>query len=868
MSDDVLSLIAGEQPKTTPQQQGGKVNAMNVGNIRPVGGTGFAQPQSFEEGIKSIDDNLKVYGSKHGINTLRGVISRWAPPSDNNDTETYIKNVSQKTGIKPDDKIDLSNPVIRHILSGPIILQEKGLKNLMQGSQQGSTQQQEQQPADDVSSLILGTAPVNQPAQPKQIQSVEKPQETGAFVGYPHMAKQAQNAVPSQAKPQLEQLGKDLTNPSFIAKDLAAQFDNTIGSVLPFFVKNISQASTRFLGADKAEEISNKLTSYVDKPVGKAFGITNDPVYQNQALSKIMSFIGENKEKGDEYIANQLGIPKSDVAFFSNMAMIKAKPIKAISKVGETAKTVADSLGEAVAEMKKPQGKSSVTLQPLESTLSGVGAAKSEINPYKGFTGEDTISKGEFPSVKLSRIGKDVTKPEQAKIADVIKEIMGSESGIRPGVITRNENTLRNEYGEAKLPNPTPKGELLKQQIVNEQNALYNYAAKRIENTGADKNLVTDYERGQRLHDAVASEEGLLGHFKEEKQKLYQEAKDIVGDNPIQTSHVDTLLNNPQFKSGLKLKNHEGVAKGAEELIKLAKEVGFTDEFNVTHPPGSISAYDAVRKSINSDWTPDNAKTIKKINKAIDDDIASAGGGDLYKKADNLHEAEKTLFESKGMKELFKDLDPNGIQKGVPFEQIISKLNSMPVDQWKHVFDTLSLLENGLVKTKKFEMQVPSNIQDFAKAAKAEMLGGLAREVYQKGAKNQGEWNKNEVHTILNARAEKIKHGFSPEEQKAFHTLNYGGHFLQPKHEYEGAGLQNRRVGLIEKNAPALGEAVGATIGTAVVPGFGTAIGSYFGRKQGESTQGKISSKKAQKEKAKLEEEMQKNTKLSDIGKK
>lgn len=869
MSDDVLSLIAGEQPKTTPQQ-GGKVNAMNVGNIRPVGGTGFVQPQSFEEGIKSIDENLKAYGSKHGINTLRGVISRWAPPSDNNDTETYIKNVSQKTGIKPDDKIDLSNPVIRHILSGPIILQEKGLKNLMQGSQQGqqSTQQQGQQPTDDVSSLILGTAPVNQPAQPKQIQSVEKPQDTGAFVGYPHMARQAQNAAPSQAKPQLEQLGKDLTNPSFIAKDLAAQFDNTIGSILPFFVKNISQASTRFLGADKAEEISNKLSSYVDKPIGKAFGITNDPVYQNEALGKIMGFIGENKEKGDQYIANQLGIPKSDVAFFSNMAMLKANPSKAISKVGETTKAVAESLGEAVAEMKKPQSKRSVTLQPLESTLSGVGAAKSEINPYKGFTGEDITSKGEFPQVKLSRVSQDVAKPEQAKIAEVVKDIMGNEASIRPGVITRNENTLRNEFAEAKLPNPTPKGELLKQQIANEQNALYNYAAKRIENTGADKNLVTDYERGQRLHDAVASEEGLLGYFKEEKNRLYQEAKDQVGDNPIQTSHVDSLLNDPQFKSGLKLKNHEGVAKGAEELIQLAKEVGFTDEFGVNHPAGSISAYDAVRKAINSDWTPDNAKTIKKINRAIDEDIASAGGGDLYKKADNLHEAERTLFESKGMKELFGELDPNGIQKGVPFEQIISKLNSMPVDQWKHVFDTLSLLENGLVKTKKFEMQVPPNIQEFAKSAKAEILGGLAREVYQKGAKNQGEWNKNEVNTILNARAEKIKHGFSPEEQKAFHTLNYGGHFLQPKHEYEGAGLQQRRVGLIEQNAPALGEAAGAAIGTAIAPGVGTAIGSFLGRKQGESTQGKMSAKKAQKERLKLEEEMKQNVKLSDIGKK
>jgi hypothetical protein len=880
MSDDVLSLIGGEQPKTTPQQ-GGKVSAMNVGNIRPVGGTGFVQHQTYEEGIKAIDDNLKAYGSKHGINTIRGVISRWAPPSDNNDTEAYIRNVSQKTGIKPDEKIDLSNPVIRHILSGPIILQEKGVKSFLpkqdqQSNQQLSQQQGQQstqQPTDDVSSLILGTAPTKQTQQTQQVQQVqpeEKPQNTGAFVGFPHLIKQAQNATPSQAKPQLEQMGQELTSPSFIGKDLAAKFDNTIGSVLPFFTKKISQAGTRFLGADKAAEISDRLTSYVDKPVGKAFGITEDPVYQNEALGKIMGFIGENKEKGDEWIANNTGLNKNDVQFFTDLALIKAgeKPTTLIKKPIEAAETVASSLQEALSEIKKPKTPS-VTIEGVnyQPTLSGVGAAKTEINPYGRFTGEDIESKGQYPQIKLSRISKDVPKTEQSQIAQIVNEIGGGELGLREGVKTRNENTLRNEFAEAKMPNPTMRGQVLKEQIANEQNALYRYGEQRITNTGANKNLLSDYERGQVMHDAIASEEGLLGHIKQEKQSLFQEAKDKVGDNSIQTTHVNDLLSDPQFKAGLGLKKNEGVAASAEELIRLAKEVGFKDDFGVVHPPGSISAYDAVKKSLNAGWSLDNAKIIARINRAIDQDIAAAGGEGLYKKADKLHEAEKTLFESKGMKQLFGELDPNGIQKGVPFEQMITKLNQMPVDQWKHVFDTLTLLENGLVKTKKFEMQVPKEIQDYARVAKAEMLGGLAREIYQAGAKNAGEWNKNAVNTVLNARAEKIKHGFPPSEQKAFHTLNLGGHFMQPKHEYEGAGLQQRRVGLIEKSLPGLSEATGAAVGTAIAPGVGTAIGSFLGRKQGEATQSKLSAKKEKKESKKLQEQLKKNIKLSDIGK-
>jgi hypothetical protein len=136
MDDFVQFLTGGASKSPTPT---------NVGNIRPVGSsTGFQQFDTPEAGIKAVDDQLRIYGSKHKLKTLREVISRWAPPSEN-DTESYIKNVSQRTGIKPDEEIDLSNPTIRHVISGPIILQEQGLKRL-KGTPQATTQQPTQQP--------------------------------------------------------------------------------------------------------------------------------------------------------------------------------------------------------------------------------------------------------------------------------------------------------------------------------------------------------------------------------------------------------------------------------------------------------------------------------------------------------------------------------------------------------------------------------------------------------------------------------------------------------------------------------------------------------------------------------------------------
>lgn len=88
----------------------------NPGNIRPGAGFygevgddgGYAEFDSDEAGIRAIQRLLRTYGSKHGINTLRGLANRYAPPSDNNPTGNYIDFLSQQTGIDPDEPINLS----------------------------------------------------------------------------------------------------------------------------------------------------------------------------------------------------------------------------------------------------------------------------------------------------------------------------------------------------------------------------------------------------------------------------------------------------------------------------------------------------------------------------------------------------------------------------------------------------------------------------------------------------------------------------------------------------------------------------------------------------------------------------------------
>lgn len=494
---------------------------------------------------------------------------------------------------------------------------------------------------------------------------------------------------------------------------------------------------------------------------------------------------------------------------------------------------------------------------PIESTLKGVGAAKSEINPYAGLKGEE-YAKGEYPTIKTSKIAEDVPKENQATRAQIANEIMG-DGQVRPGVVTGNENTLRNEYLTAKKAEDTPKGELLKKQITNEQNALSDYAQKRIEATGADQNLVSDYERGQRLNDAIASEEGLTGFLNTERNKIWKEAENRVGNNPVSSEDLDKLINSQQFKAGLKLKGNKDFTEGMNDLLELHKTEGLEG-----HPANSIASLIELRKYANQMWSPENKYAIGKVVKAIDEDIGKAGGEDLYKKAINFSKAEKTIFDSKGMKNIFGSVDANGVQTATAFEQLPQKLNSMKVDEWKHVYDTLDQISKGYLRGVDFDVQLTPELKQYAEAAKAEMKGSLAREIFQAGAKRQGVWDQNAVTNILNARAEKIKHAFSPDEQKAFHTLNYGGHIMPGVHHYEGGALQAERLSTLEKRAGLLAKGAGILTGSPYVT-IGAEKAAEFGKS-------KLAARRQIKEAKILKEEMQKNSqlgknKLSDIGK-
>jgi hypothetical protein len=72
----------------------------------------FATFVSPEAGMAAADRNLVSYAQLHGINTLSGIITRWAPPNQN-PTAAYIKGVSQDLGVDPAAPLNLTDPKVR-----------------------------------------------------------------------------------------------------------------------------------------------------------------------------------------------------------------------------------------------------------------------------------------------------------------------------------------------------------------------------------------------------------------------------------------------------------------------------------------------------------------------------------------------------------------------------------------------------------------------------------------------------------------------------------------------------------------------------------------------------------------------------------
>ncbi len=108
----------------------------NPGNIRrsgnnwkgklPAGGDPeFEVFVDMAHGYRALLINLRTYVNRYRCDTIRKIITRWAPPTENN-TGGYILQVSRLTGMQPDEEVKATKETLTAI-AGAISYVENGV---------------------------------------------------------------------------------------------------------------------------------------------------------------------------------------------------------------------------------------------------------------------------------------------------------------------------------------------------------------------------------------------------------------------------------------------------------------------------------------------------------------------------------------------------------------------------------------------------------------------------------------------------------------------------------------------------------------------------------------------------------------------
>lgn len=96
-----------------------------LGSVTPSKDPDFVTFDTIEHGIRAGLKNIYNYQHIHKLDTIREIITRYAPPSEN-DTAAYIAAVSAHMQCDADAVINLNDPQTLFSLGVAVIIQEQG----------------------------------------------------------------------------------------------------------------------------------------------------------------------------------------------------------------------------------------------------------------------------------------------------------------------------------------------------------------------------------------------------------------------------------------------------------------------------------------------------------------------------------------------------------------------------------------------------------------------------------------------------------------------------------------------------------------------------------------------------------------------
>ena len=129
----------------------------NPGNLKDMKTGKFRTFTTPEEGYAALDQDLTAKGAK-GFNTVSSIINRYAPPSDNNPTASYIANVARALKVGPNDRLDMNNPLVISTMRNAMVTQE-GNRNIQPSGSTPTAQTAPTAAANPYAEFQAGTAP-------------------------------------------------------------------------------------------------------------------------------------------------------------------------------------------------------------------------------------------------------------------------------------------------------------------------------------------------------------------------------------------------------------------------------------------------------------------------------------------------------------------------------------------------------------------------------------------------------------------------------------------------------------------------------------------------------------------------------------
>jgi soluble lytic murein transglycosylase-like protein len=840
MGDLVSELILGgvSKPETSkPQYSLPEVQSMIYGQESSFGKADTSKPNyagahgpmqiipSTFEGLKKqglIPQHYDINNPAHNKEAGNALIADSYKRHGGNADKVFAEYYAGGKAINPDGTIntgmkDLKNP------NAPTVGQY--------------IEQAKNKIGDEVSRLIMGSVDVKEPEKTK---TTEKPSVQMFGKG-----KVSDGINPIETMQSAKESMKPLT------AGIASLADTTVGSVIPSTASYITQAVARpFTTAEKAKEIAGEVGGALDKPFGKAFGVTESPYYKGEASQQAMEFVSKNIEKGAEWISEKTGMPKSDVEHMMNSVLMLGGKVasKAAPAVGEAVSTVSEKVKNAPSAVK--QGLKE-RFPVMEEELQGTFAKKKAEEQAKttGIEPEapSKVSKPYEPEqnfVEHEFTEKGLPKEEANARLETLNRTV-PDLKVDPNVYEGRGRQRADDYA-VSLTN-TPEGHLLADQFAKEKAAKSAYGQKLIEETGGTLGLdeSANYKRGSTI---VKPLEDLTKAFDDGIENLYKKRDTEAKSVPVVGDEIKKVLNTES-----EVKGHEATVNLAEGATARLKELGMMDKDGNMLPSTAFQA-EQFRKYLGRKWTNQNASLNKLLKQAVDDDVFANAGKDIHADARALYGMKKDLLDApKGISDILDSSGPKGINRKVNVEKIADTITNMPVDQITHIIKTLD--------------SVPKNLKPQAQAAISEIKAHFLNKAHEAFEGSAAKGTK-----YLNANKEVMNRLFSPEEMAKINDYNSLAHILKTDTGYKGSAVQKenlakRGIGrqifeqTVKKGGALAAEAaVGGTSGGLAALGAHHAISTHFE---------KSAAKRAEKAQVKAARQKQaKFTNLSDIGKK